>query len=63
MIVSATNSSQDLGMVDPRVSSLDISVSGHDFHVGQSPSVLNSSRPGGTTGAGRSSEEVSSIGF
>ncbi|KAF4977069.1 hypothetical protein FZEAL_6347 [Fusarium zealandicum] len=43
--------SLDLGFVDPRAPSVDVSVAGKDFTIHQSPSVLSSSRAGGTTGA------------
>ncbi|EFX03465.1 hypothetical protein CMQ_393 [Grosmannia clavigera kw1407] len=42
---------QNLGFVDPHVAELDLSVAGRDLVVHQSPAVLTSSRPGGTTGA------------
>ncbi|RSM01677.1 hypothetical protein CEP52_008399 [Fusarium oligoseptatum] len=43
--------SLDLGFIDPRAASVDVSVAGHDFTIHQSPAVLSSSRAGGTTGA------------
>ncbi|KAM4056641.1 putative Cytosine deaminase FCY1 [Hirsutella rhossiliensis] len=43
--------SRDLGFVDPRVPSLSVAVAGRLVTVHQSPAVLASSRPGGTTGA------------
>lgn len=46
--------SRDLGFVDPRAASVCVSVAGRDVTVRQSPAVLASSRPGGTTGAGQS---------
>ncbi|KAJ3465541.1 hypothetical protein MRS44_006199 [Fusarium solani] len=42
---------EDLGFIDPRAASVDVSVAGHDFTIHQSPAVLSSSRAGGTTGA------------
>ncbi|KAJ4149804.1 Ribosomal protein lysine methyltransferase [Fusarium falciforme] len=45
--------SLDLGFIDPRAASVDVSVAGHDFTIHQSPAVLSSSRAGGTTGAAR----------
>ncbi|KAM0420575.1 hypothetical protein ACHAPT_011621 [Fusarium lateritium] len=43
--------SLDLGFIDPRAASVDVSVAGRDFTIHQSPAVLSSSRAGGTTGA------------
>ncbi|RTE69256.1 hypothetical protein BHE90_016364 [Fusarium euwallaceae] len=43
--------SLDLGFIDPRAASVDVTVAGHDFTIHQSPAVLSSSRAGGTTGA------------
>ncbi|KAJ4315669.1 Ribosomal protein lysine methyltransferase [Fusarium piperis] len=42
---------EDLGFIDPRAASVDVSVAGRDFTIHQSPAVLSSSRAGGTTGA------------
>lgn len=42
---------QNLGFVDPRAPLLDLSVAGCDLTLHQSPAILTSSRPGGTTGA------------
>ncbi|KAK6819540.1 diaminohydroxyphosphoribosylamino-pyrimidine deaminase [Apiospora arundinis] len=43
--------SQNLGFVDARSSSLDLTVAGKDYVIHQSPAVLSSNRAGGTTGA------------
>ncbi|KAF7558992.1 hypothetical protein G7046_g5183 [Stylonectria norvegica] len=43
--------SQNLGFIDPRASTLAITVASRDFTIHQSPSVLSSRRTGGTTGA------------
>lgn len=43
--------SQDLGFVDARATSLDITISGTDFTIIQSPGLLSSNRKEGTTGA------------
>ncbi|KAK8119184.1 uncharacterized protein PG998_003810 [Apiospora kogelbergensis] len=43
--------SQNLGFVDARASSLDLTVAGKDYVIHQSPAVLSSNRAGGTTGA------------
>jgi predicted nicotinamide N-methyase len=43
--------SQDLGFVDAKTTSLNLSIGGKDITIHQSPSVLSSNRAGGTTGA------------
>ncbi|KAL1843352.1 hypothetical protein VTJ49DRAFT_1939 [Mycothermus thermophilus] len=43
--------SQNLGFVDSRASTIDITVAGRDLTIHQSPAVLSSNRAGGTTGA------------
>ena len=43
--------SQDLGFVDAKATSLDITISGRDLNIIQSPGLLSSNRTGGTTGA------------
>ena len=43
---------QDLGIVDPKASTIEITVGGQDMHIQQSPTLLKSNREGGTTGAG-----------
>lgn len=45
-------SQNELGIIDPKASSLELTVNGRDLTVTQSPSVLSSNRAGGTTGAG-----------
>ena len=42
---------ESLGMVDPQAETLELSVSGRDFTIKQSPGILQSSRRNGTTGA------------
>jgi hypothetical protein len=44
--------SQNLGFIDPKAQSVQVSISGRDFTVNQSPTLLSSQREGGTTGAG-----------
>ncbi|POS78548.1 hypothetical protein DHEL01_v203045 [Diaporthe helianthi] len=44
-------SNNELGIVDPRSSTIELTVNGRDLSVTQSPSVLSSNRAGGTTGA------------
>ncbi|KAI1658460.1 hypothetical protein F4813DRAFT_395768 [Daldinia decipiens] len=41
--------SQNLGFVDPKATTLDLSIAGKDYVIHQSPTILN--RPGSTTGA------------
>lgn len=43
--------SQDLGFVDAKATNLEITVSGRDLNIRQSPTLLSSNREGGTTGA------------
>lgn len=50
-VFSQSFPSRDLGMVDPKASSLALEIAGRDFEIAQSPGVLQSSRGGGTTGA------------
>jgi len=45
--------SRDLGMVDSKATMLDVTIAGRDLTIEQSPSILASSREGGTTGAGK----------
>lgn len=45
-------SHNELGIIDPKASTLELTVNGRDLTVTQSPSVLSSNRAGGTTGAG-----------
>lgn len=46
--------SQNLGFIDPKASTLDVTVGERGYTIHQSPAVLSSSRAGGTTGAGES---------
>ncbi|CAI7566117.1 unnamed protein product [Penicillium glandicola] len=43
--------SNNLGMLDPRAPSVEISINGNEYIIHQSPSLLSSHRAGGTTGA------------
>jgi len=43
--------SQDLGMLDPKSPTVEVTINGRDFNIKQSPGILQSSREGGTTGA------------
>jgi hypothetical protein len=52
LLFSQTIPSQDLGFVDAKATTLELSVGGRDLTIHQSPTVLSSNRDGGTTGAG-----------
>ncbi|PIG85147.1 hypothetical protein AARAC_011850 [Aspergillus arachidicola] len=43
--------SANLGFVDSRATSVDVTIHGQDYTINQSPTLLSSSRAGGTTGA------------
>jgi hypothetical protein len=43
--------SGNLGFVDPKAKTLQLTVAGHDLTIHQSPTALSSNRAGGTTGA------------
>ncbi|KAI9892240.1 MAG: hypothetical protein M1814_001699 [Vezdaea aestivalis] len=43
--------SHSLGMIDPKAASIEMNVGGHDLVIHQSPTLLKSNRPEGTTGA------------
>lgn len=45
--------SHNLGFIDPKATTLDITVHKKDYVIHQSPGVLSSNRAGGTTGAGK----------
>ncbi|KAF4996735.1 hypothetical protein FGRMN_4298 [Fusarium graminum] len=51
MLFSQPIPSMSLGFVDARASSVDVSVGDKDYTIHQSPTVLSSTRSGGTTGA------------
>ncbi|KAH6958828.1 hypothetical protein DER45DRAFT_644159 [Fusarium avenaceum] len=51
MLYSQPIPSMSLGFVDAHASSVDVSVGDRDYTIYQSPTVLSSSRSGGTTGA------------
>ncbi|KAM7195684.1 ribosomal lysine N-methyltransferase 5 [Naviculisporaceae sp. PSN 640] len=44
-------SSQNLGFIDSKAKTLDLTIAGRDLTIHQSPGILSSSRAGGTTGA------------
>ncbi|KAF2171643.1 hypothetical protein M409DRAFT_50314 [Zasmidium cellare ATCC 36951] len=50
-LFSQTLPSHDLGMIDGKADTIELTIAGHDFGVKQSPGVLQSNRAGGTTGA------------
>ncbi|OJD17835.1 hypothetical protein AJ78_02076 [Emergomyces pasteurianus Ep9510] len=43
--------SQNLGFVDSRANTIDVTIQGRDIQIRQSPTILSSTRAGGTTGA------------
>ncbi|KAF4215347.1 hypothetical protein CNMCM8980_006796 [Aspergillus fumigatiaffinis] len=43
--------SANLGFVDSRATTVDVTIHGQDYSISQSPTLLSSSRAGGTTGA------------
>lgn len=45
--------SSNLGFIDPKATELSLTLAGRDFTIHQSPTVLSSTRAGGTTGAGQ----------
>ncbi|KHN96051.1 uncharacterized protein MAM_06156 [Metarhizium album ARSEF 1941] len=51
LLYSTPIPSQNLGFIDPKATSLDITLADRDFTIYQSPTVLGSTRVGGTTGA------------
>ena len=51
LLFSQNLPSQNLGFVDAKATSLDITISGRDFNIIQSPGLLSSDRTEGTTGA------------
>jgi hypothetical protein len=52
LLFSQSIPSQNLGFVDSRATSIEIAVGGRDLTIRQSPTILSSTRDGGTTGAG-----------
>jgi hypothetical protein len=42
----------NLGFVDSRATTVDVTICGEEYSIHQSPTLLSSSRAGGTTGAG-----------
>ena len=51
LLFSRQYPSQDLGFVDAKATSLEITIGGRDLTIRQSPTLLSSNRKGGTTGA------------
>ncbi len=51
LLFSQSIPSQNLGFVDAKATDLEITVSGRDLSIVQSPGLLSSNREGGTTGA------------
>ena len=52
MLFSQSIPSQNLGFIDSKATSINITIGGRDLIVHQSPTILSSTRDGGTTGAG-----------
>jgi hypothetical protein len=44
----------NLGMIDSRAQSVEVSIHGNEYTIHQSPALLSGHRAGGTTGAGES---------
>jgi hypothetical protein len=53
ILFSQSIPSQNLGFVDSKASSLELTIRDRDLTIHQSPTILSSNRGGGTTGAGR----------
>ncbi|KAF4303506.1 Ribosomal N-lysine methyltransferase 5 [Botryosphaeria dothidea] len=51
LVFSQPAPSHELGILDPRAASLDVTVAGRDLTIAQSPSLLTSNRALGSTGA------------
>ena len=54
LLFSQSIPSQNLGFVDPKATVLDLIINDRDLNIRQSPTILSSTRSGGTTGAGDS---------
>ena len=53
LLFSQDIASNNLGMLNPRAPSVELSINDHEYIIHQSPALLSSHRAGGTTGAGR----------
>ncbi|KAL2206459.1 hypothetical protein CC79DRAFT_1398380 [Sarocladium strictum] len=51
ILYSRPRTTHSLGFIDPKASSVDVTIHNKDYTVHQSPTLLSSSRAGGTTGA------------
>ncbi|KAE8450506.1 hypothetical protein EG329_006236 [Mollisiaceae sp. DMI_Dod_QoI] len=51
LLFSQSIPSQNLGFVDPKATTLELTINGRDLTIHQSPTLLSSNRGGGTTGA------------
>ncbi|MCJ1351277.1 MAG: hypothetical protein MMC33_001261 [Icmadophila ericetorum] len=51
LLFSQSIPSQNLGFIDAKAKTLELTIAGRDFTIHQSPSLLSSNRSGGTTGA------------
>lgn len=52
LLFSTVPSSRNLGFLDRSAVSIPLTVAGQDLTIHQSPTILSSTREGGTTGAG-----------
>lgn len=52
LLFSTVPSSRNLGFLDSSASSISVTAAGQDLTIYQSPTLLSSTRRGGTTGAG-----------
>ncbi|KAJ4389784.1 Ribosomal protein lysine methyltransferase [Gnomoniopsis smithogilvyi] len=51
LLFSQSHPSQNLGFIDAKATTLDLTINNQDLTITQSPAVLSSNRSGGTTGA------------
>jgi len=51
LLFSQSIPSQNLGFIDPKVSTIEVTVGSRDYSIRQSPTLLSSKNTGGTTGA------------
>jgi len=58
LVFSQTIPSRSLGFIDSKAAVLDVTVSGRELSIHQSPALLSSNRKEGTTGAGLLHEAV-----
>ncbi|KAF3407349.1 Diaminohydroxyphosphoribosylamino-pyrimidine deaminase [Talaromyces pinophilus] len=51
LLFSRSTPSNNLGFLDSRATTIDLTINSHDYTIHQSPTLLSSTRDGGTTGA------------